>query len=233
MLHSCLLKQRALTNHLPTGGVPTLIQNPSTYSTGALGTSLVYTLPATPVNGHPILIGVCGSLAPTLSISDNGATSGAWVLVKAFNASTEQLKVYKKIAGGDETTITITASASAYMSVKYYETTGSGNIENINANYVSSASSPVSFGPLVAPTQPNAIPLMFFGWRKTNAAAGGGGDSVTSPWLLSPPPIVVNDAISSAYQLNPPGSGVSGTISYTDTVRNGNAFTWIGFFLDP
>src|SRR6185312_2954838 len=128
-----------------------------------------------------------------------------------------------------ETSIQVTWTGTTYSSAEYLEYSTAGALEAPVTGSIASAASPVAFGPVSAPSNPNAVPIVFLGFRKGGTLNSW---SVSSGWSLGAGGSA-NDSCLLAYQTTPPNTAVSGTVSYTGAGPTGSAVAWLGFFLDP
>lgn len=209
---------------------PALANGPQYFSSGTTTTALACAPTNNPTSGNRLFIGLTVGVAATgIGITDNGSTPSGWAMVGSIVLSTTQLYVWGKISSGDETSITVSWSGATYSSVEYQEWSGAGATETPVTGSVASVASPVAFGPVPAPSNPNAVPIVFLGFRKGSTANIW---STSGAWALGSA-LSANDACLVAYQTTPPNTAVSGTISYTGSGPTGAAVAWLGFFLDP
>lgn len=210
---------------------PSLVHGPQYWFNAGTATSLAGTPTNTPTSGNTLFVGVSsGASFSSLAITDNGTTPGAWTLIGNLVLSTTQLWVWSKVSSGNETSITVTGTGTAtYLTAEYLEYSSAGAIETPVTGSTASAASPVAFGPIGPPSNANAVPIVFMGFRKGVSAANW---TVSGGWLAGLGG-QANDSCLVAYQTTAPNAAVSGTMAYSGTNPNGSMVGWLGFFLDP
>lgn len=211
--------------------IPALAHGPQYWGSGSTSSSLAGSPASTPAAGNKLFLGFSAGSPPTgVTITDSGTTPGAWTLVGNLVLATTQLWVWSKVSSGDETTITVSwGGGTTYSSANFMEWSSAGATETAVTGSTASASTPVAFGPISAPSNANAVPIVFMGFRKGGTL---GSWTVSSGWTAGLG-AQTNDSCLSAYQTTPPNAAVSGSMAYTGSGPTGAAVAWLGFFLDP